>query len=276
MQTALAGCAALQGAPEAPRPTSVAEADPAYLVEQVSLTKYNTESDLAVKKRIRDDIIDERILEIDNQFGNFEAALWKQGIGSGIGTDWIQLAISATTATAGGESVKSILGAVSTGITGAKASFDKNALFDKALPAILAQMVAEREKIRASIERSKQLPVADYTLFAALSDIRQFIRAGTIFGGIQTVAADAGAKISTADKEIKDIRTARFVKDDAGDRLRTFWKPDGTTIDQTNEARLKQWMKKNGLAIGPGDITLFLRDDALADLRVRAVRELLQ
>lgn len=272
----LAGCAALQGAPEAPRPTSVAVADPAYLVEPASLAKYNTETDLAKKKLIRNEIIDERVLEIDSQFGNFELALWQQGIGAGIGTDWIQLAISAATATVGGESVKSALGAVSTAITGAKASFDKNALFDKTLPAILAQMVAEREKIRANIERSKQLPVADYTLFSALSDIRRFIRVGTIPGGIQTVAEDAGAKAATADKEIKDIRTARFVKDDAGDRLRTFWKPDGKNIDQGNEERLKRWMKKNDLATGPGDITLFLRDEALADLRVRAVRELLQ
>jgi hypothetical protein len=245
-------------------------------VEPANLTKYSNASDLESKKLIRNEIVDERILEADSQFNDFELALWQEGIGSGIGTDWVQLAISAATATAGGESLKSILGAVSTGLTGAKASFDKNAFFDKTLPAILAQIVAEREKIRASIERSKQLPVADYTLFAALSDIRNFIRAGTIPGGIQTTAEEAGAKAATADEEIKDIRTGRFLKDEAGDRLRAFWKPDGKTIDQANEKRLKQWMKQNGLATAPGNITFFLREEAFADLRTRAVRALLQ
>ena len=250
--------------------------DPAYLVEPATLKKYREENDPANKKIIRNEIIDERILEIDSQFGKYELALGQQGVGAGIGTDWVQLGLSAATATVGGEALKAALGAVSTGITGAKASFDKNAFFDKTLLAVLAQMAAEREKIRASIERSKQLSVADYTLFAALSDLRRFITAGTIPGGIQTVAADAGAKASTAEKDIKDIRTARFIKDDAGDRLRAFWKPDGTTIDQTNEGLLKKWMRKSGLATDPGDITLFLRDEGMADLRARAVRELLQ
>jgi hypothetical protein len=273
---ALAGCTALRGAPEAPRPTSVAQADPAYLVESASLAKYNTEPNLETKKLIRNEIIDERVLEIDSQFGNFELALWQQGVGTGTGTDWVQLAVSGATATVGGESVKAALGAVSTGIIGAKASFDKNAFFDKTLPAILAQMVATRESIRANIERSKQLSVSEYTLFAALSDIRAFIRAGTIAGGIQSISEDAGEKTTKADKDIKDIRTARFVKDESGDRLRTFWKPDGKTVDPVNEGRLKQWMQQNGLATGPGDITLFLRGEPFADLRVRAVQTLLQ
>lgn len=270
-----AGCAALQGAPDAPRPMSVATADPEYLVEPARLALYNAETDREQKQLVRNDIIDERILEIDTQFHRFELTLSQQGIGVGVGTDWVQLAISAATATVGGEALKSVLGAVSTGLTGAKVSLDKHAFFDKTLPALVAQMVAEREKIRANIERSKQLPVAEYTLFAALSDLRRLMRAGTILGGIQTVAGDAGAKAATADKELKAMRTARFQRDDAGDRLRTFWKPDGQTIDRANAERLKQWMQANGLAAGPGDILLFLRSAELADLRARAVRDLL-
>ena len=58
--------------------------------------------------------------------------------------------------------------------------------------------------------------------------------------------------------------------------MRAYWKPDGTNIDTINEGKLKEWMKANGLATGPGDITMFLRGDDKADMRVRAAQELLQ
>lgn len=63
-----------------------------------------------------------------------------------------------------------------------------------------------------------------------------------------------------------------YKKDDAGDRLRTFWKPDGTNIDKTNQAKLIQWMTNSGL--NPDTITLFLRDKNFSDLRVEAVKDL--
>lgn len=272
----LAGCTAIRGMPEPPRPTNVAQSDPTYLVDPAVLKAYQGETDQEKKKVLRNEITDERVLEIDHQFHEYEMELWRQGVGTGIGTDWVQLAVAGATATVGGESLKAALGAVSTGLVGAKASFDKNAFMERTLSAVMAQMVGERESVRANIERNKQLPVVEYTLFASLSDLKQLIRAGTIPGGIQTIAEDAGQKAAKADADIKDVRTGKFIRDDAGDRLRAFWKPDGKSIDTNNENRLKNWMTTNGLSAGPGDITMFLRDSAKADLRVRAVRELLQ
>lgn len=271
-----AGCVALRGAPDAPRTTSVAQSDPAYLVSPDDLKKYRDEADAEKKKNIRNEIVDERILEVDHQFGEFEIELWRQGIGSGIGTDWVQLVIAGLTATVGGGSTKAALGASQAAVVGAKASFDKNAYMEKTLPVLMAQMVAERETIRAEIEQNKQRSVIQYNLYGALSDLRRYIRAGTIPGVIQAIVQEAGAKAKKADEEIKNVRTAKYVKDDAGERLRGFWKPDGKTIDESNQTKLMQWMKDNGLSTGPGEITMFLRDEAKSDLRVRAVRELLQ
>ncbi len=271
----LAGCAALKAAPESPRSTIDAQQDPSYLVNQETLKNYAEETDLDRKRLMRNEVVDERMLEIDHQFGEFERKLWRQGVEGNIGIDWLQLAIAGSTATVGGETVKSALGAASAGIAGAKTSFDKQTFLDKTLPAIIAQMVAEREKIRALIEQSKTLSATDYTLYGALGDLMRYIRAGTIPGVLQVIAEDAGAKAVQAEEDIKDVHTAQFIKDDAGQRLRKFWKPDGTNIDAANAARLEEWMRKNGLATGPGELTMFLRDREKADLRVRAARELL-
>jgi len=272
----MAGCVALRGAPDAPRSTIVAQSDPTYLVSPDDLKKYTAETDAEKKKNIRNEILDERISEIDHQFGDFEIELWRQGIGSGLATDWVQLVIAGLTATVGGGSTKAALGASQAAVVGAKASFDKNAYMEKTLPVLMAQMVAERETIRAAIEQSRQRSVVEYSLYSGLSDLRRYIRAGTIPGVIQAIAQEAGAKAKKADEEIKDVRTARYVKDDAGERLRKFWKPDGKNPDESNQTILTQWMKKNGLSVEQGDITMFLRDGAKSDLRVRAVRELLQ
>ena len=114
------------------------------------------------------------------------------------------------------------------------------------------------------------------TAYASLSDLRRFIRAGTIPAVIQAIAEDAGKKAAEADEAIQEVRTARFVRDESGDRLRAFWKPDGETVNGANERSLKKWMEENGLATGHGDIVMFLRDEDKADLRVRAVNDLLE
>jgi hypothetical protein len=272
----LSCCASLRGFPEPPRPASVAQQDPQYLIEPEALKRYTNETDQERNKLLRNEMIDERVLEIDSRFQEFEMELWRQGVGLGIGTDWVQLAIAGATATLGGEAVKAALGAASAGLVGAKSSFDKNAFMEKTLPLIMSGMVAEREPVRASIERNKQLPVADYTVFAALSELKKFIRAGTIPGTIQAIAIDAGNKATRADKDIKNIRSARFVQDDAGDAAWAFWVPDGETVDKGNEQLLIQWMKIHGLPTGPGTIVWFLTADKLSDHRVLAANALIR
>jgi hypothetical protein len=271
----LASCAALRAAPEPPRQRPQAQKDPEYLVDKEKLDKYAAITDSVEKKLFRNEIIDERLLEVDNQFEKYEIALWQQGVGAGIGTDWVQLAVSGATATAGGATTKSVLGAVNAFITGAKASFDKNAFFEKTLAAVVAQMVGEREKMRTTIAVHKQLPVSDYTLFEALADVKKFMMAGTIPGAIQGIATDAGAKAAKATEELKQLRVGTFVRDDASNKLRAFIMPDGNNIDKANEERLTKWMEKNGLATSPGNITMFIRSKEMADLRLRAVKELL-
>ncbi len=275
LQILFAGCsAAIRGYPEPPRVSTAQHPDPDYLLGRDALNKYHNETDPVNKKILRNEIIDARMEEIDKKFGEFEMALHKQGVGYGIGTDWILLAIAGATATIGSKGTKAALGAVTTGIVGAKASFDKNALFDKALPSIITQMVAQRETMRAVIRKSQEYPVETYSIYSALSDLRRFNRAGSIPGAIQSISEDAGQKATTARQELKDIRIAKYVKSTTGDLLRKFWKPDGNKINTTNEQNLKAWMQKNGIATTPGSITMFLRSDILEKPRIQAVKEL--
>lgn len=234
------GCASIRGGPDIPRTPSVTAMNPMDLMDTATLSRYN-DAPATLKMGVRNEIIDERILEMDYQFRLYEEDLWKEGIGMGIGTDWLLLAMTGATATVGGETLKSALGAASTGIQGAKTSFDKNVYYEKTLPALLAQMVAEREKIRARIIQSKLLPVPEYTLYAALSDLNRYYEAGTLRGVIQIIATDAGEKESRAEAEIRRVIQARYaVTDrDVRDRINSW-----LNANLENVNALERWLRE--------------------------------
>jgi hypothetical protein len=271
----IAACtAAVRGFPERARTSTAAEPDPDYLLGKNALLKYNQETDNSRKKILRNEIIDARMDEVDARFGDFERDIYKQGVGFGIGTDWAVLGLTATTAIIHGEASKTALGAVSTAVVGGQAAFDKRALFDTALPTLIAQMAAQRESIRASIRASEELAVEDYTIYAALSDLQRFEFAGSIPGSLQSIAEDAGQKAKDARTKINDLQKGAYLKTTSGDLLRKFLKPDGEKINADNEKKLKEWMTENGLSAAPGSITMFLRSDMLEQARIKAVRDL--
>lgn len=71
-------------------------------------------------------------------FTAYEREILREDIGSGVASDWTVLALTATTTVVGAASAKTALGASSTAVVGGTASFDKRALLQKTLPALLA------------------------------------------------------------------------------------------------------------------------------------------
>lgn len=269
----LCGCTSIKGFPEPPATSNAVAPEPGYQLGPDAIRLYNAETDPAKKLARRNEIIDARMAEIDRRFAEFERALYAEGIGAGIGTDWAVLALTAASTVSTVSTTQTALSAVATAVVGAAAAYDKRALFDKTLPALMAQMVAERETLRVSIRASTQLPVESYTLFAADSDLQAFARAGSIPGAIASVAQDAGQKAATAQQEMRSLTRGVFERTASSALLREFWKPKGVT-DRDNEKKLLDWLGKNGFDTRPGAITMFLSTEGLDEFRARAVKEL--
>jgi hypothetical protein len=220
MMVTLIGCtAAVRGFPGQPKTSTAVYPEPDYLLGNGALELYGKETDSTKKRVLRNEILDARMEEIDQKFGAFERELFKQGVGLGIGTDWVVLALTAAAVIAGGESTKTALAAGATAVVGATASFEKRALFDKTLPVLIAQMVAQRETIRTSIRRSEELPVESYSIYAGLSDLQRFEFAGSIPGSLQSIAEDAGQKAKSAMDDLKSLRQGTYLKSNEGDLL---------------------------------------------------------
>ena len=268
----LVGCSSLSGIPER---TGSVEDELTALAEYFSpsvISTYDGQSGDAAQKAYRDKVIAARIRAIDLNFNQFAQNISAENKKLNIGTDATVLLLGAAGAVSTVTSTQAILAATSATVTGVKSSIDKNAYFDATLAALLTQMQANRKKVLVSIYSGMSMEVKSYPLMRALVDLEDYFQAGTIIGAVNEISKEAGVQKAAADKQIAEIVQGTYLKDKAGDTLRLFWKPDGTTVNAANEATLKTWMANNG--ISNTSLTLFLRAAHFADARALAIKEL--
>ena len=273
---ALGGCtAALQGFPDRlTDPMGDLDSLKPYL-GVAKVNEYVEQTELATRLRLRNDIVNARIHAIDVSFGKFEEELYQQGIGVGIGTDWVVLALGGAISTVGGEATKAALGAVSSGVVGAKASFDKHALLEKSVPVIMAQMVASRKAMLLTLRTGLARADVEYSLFQALGDLEGYYRAGTIPGSLAEIAEGAGSKAASAEEGLQQVVSGSFAEDLAGATLYRYLGWDGEQkqfLNADNVKNLQDWLNDNDL--NDVFIPTFLSADTLSEARVKAVEDL--
>jgi hypothetical protein len=270
----LTGCNTIRGFPYPPKTANVTRPEPDWQLGPQAIKIYNEASaDPVLQKSLRNDIIDARLSAIDSAFGDYERTIYQEDVKAGLGADWTLLALTAGTTVVGAASTKTALGAASAAVVGGTASFDKRALFDKTLPALLAEMVGARETVRGQIETNKKLETADYTWSAAESDLQRFAFAGSLVGAIAGVTQDAGQKAVSAKQHVQDIKSGKYQNSISGQILEGFWKPNGA-LDKDNEAKLKDWMTKHAVGTETGMITMFIHTDIFEAARAKAVKDL--
>ena len=177
-----------------------------YLSAEV-ITRYDAAEDVQRngmdKKQWRNAVVNARIRAMDVLFNEFQQDLYQEGVGFGISTDWIVLALSGAGALI--SSASTALSAASSGVVGAKAAFDRNAFLDKTLPTLLATMVAQRKDVLATIRASLALDIDEYPLTLALTDLDRYYQAGTLPGALTAVAENAGSVADAADDRLKSL-----------------------------------------------------------------------
>ena len=215
LSVATGGCAALKAYPDRSiDPVAEIKALAPYLAPDV-LAKYHAASDTErnglTQRQWRDAVIEARIREADIQFNAFQQKLFEQGVGFGIATDWIVLALNAAGALSGGAA--NVLAATSGGVVGARASFEKNAFFDRTMPSLLATMVAGRKETLVKIRQAQTGTPAEYSLGAALNDLETYYNAGSIPAALTQIAETSGAAAKKADAELKSLGVVVAVSD---------------------------------------------------------------
>lgn len=210
----LCSCAGLQQFPDSSVDYNkdLPDLDPNYDAALKEL--YKTGTSAADQKRIRNELIEKRMAVIDVHFREFVTELSRDNA-------TVDLAVALVGVGVGGagslvsETASRILSAVSGGLTGAQAAYQKAVLYDKALSALIAQMHAGRKVIATEIFQSWGSDIDTYPLWIAKQHLDAYQFAGSIPGAIVATSADAEVKANQADAILLSAITGEAVTDEA-------------------------------------------------------------
>jgi hypothetical protein len=203
----LSGCLASTRNPERLIPVAV-EMDALALDQSTLISAYNdaVRINSPAARTIRNEIITRRMYAIDVQYTQYENALTREGqeIGFGALTAATGLSTAATLIVA--NTTKSILSAAATGVLATKGHYESEVLVAQTIRTIQKQMRSSRNAIATNISGKMAQSVADYPLWAALSDVEDYYNAGTLTTGVIDVSTTVGNQ-ETITKEKKQVVT---------------------------------------------------------------------
>jgi len=240
----LSGCGALRGAPDSVIDASQERGDLALYLQgdvlQKSYSSNNADRGGMDATAWRDSVIAARIEIADQNYQVFKNELYAETSGINLGTNLAALALSGAASVAGAGTAQA-LAAASTGVLGAGTAFNKDALYEKTLPAIFAQMEANRTTVLLTIRKSQRNDATKYPLSLALSDISAYQRAGTLESAIQALTTSATNQADANKKELVGLTVLPAAvearREQYSDNIQAlFNKSDRTSLDNIANA----------------------------------------
>lgn len=167
-------------------------------------------------RAVRNSILFELMGMIDDYYYKNTVNLRDTVIGKNLLVSLAGIGTSFAASLAGGEQIKTVLSAVSTGIQTFNTAVDKEVFLNTSVQAIRFQMDASRAAIAERIALKMTGSPAAYPLEAGLQDIIAYYDAGTVTAGLTALAAKAAEE-----KETKE-RKAVQAQDALARAVRTF------------------------------------------------------
>ena len=135
-------------------------------------------------------------------FGDFEQRLWSDTNVISTGGDLLVLALAGLGATTGSAATASALAAASAGVVGAQATVSKDLYYQRTLPALLAQMEANRDTIKLSLINGLKEADEKYSLFQADLDLEALQRASGISAAVTNITQQASTNQMAAQAKL--------------------------------------------------------------------------
>jgi len=179
-----------------------------YSRYQTAFTNANTNLATA----LRNMMISRVRLDVEGNFHDFESELFGGRALVQTAEDWAEFALAMATTITVGERAKTVLAAILTAVKGARLSVDKNWFREKATEAIISSMKAERQKKLTLIETKLSGNAMEYPFEEAWVDLLEYFYAGTLQGGIQAIAENAGKESADTKVELKEATKERASK----------------------------------------------------------------
>jgi len=201
----------------------------------------------------RNEFIAGRLTLCDLEYIRFVSRVRLDRAGEATAMDAAALGIGLATTIVDGERAKTILGAVTTALTGARASYEKNFYDDKTTSALITQMNAERKTALLPILAGTRSSIDEYPLSRALIDLANYQFSGSIAGALDAVQRDASIKDAAASSQLEQYRVVSFNPDDLSTRIRKWLFPGVVTFDAAGVARNDRGVE---VPINSGNLTV--------------------
>jgi hypothetical protein len=205
--TVLAGCETFQGSPARLYTVAQEAADTRDVVlPQIQAGYYGASSD-AERILFRNEYVARRMYIIDVEFTEFENGLTRERQEFGLASAVTAQALSTAGAVFTPASTVRVLSALASGVQASRGFYDSELLVNKTIQIVESQMESKRDDVAARIlSRVKEGPTT-YPLSAALHDLEDYYRAGTLTAGLIKAVGDAAAAAqASADEKVAVIR----------------------------------------------------------------------
>jgi len=251
--------------------------------------KVATAPDEAARRNLRDEFVVGRLTLYNLQYLKYISQFSLDAATVDSALDITKIGVDLATTVTGTAETKSILGAISTGLTGSRLSLEKNFFEQKTVQALVSQMNAQRKAALVPIVEGLAQDTNKYPITTAIVDLYNYYGAGTLQGALQGIQEDASAKGSKAQFDIDKFRSVIYGADAATKAINAWIYPgyksfdaDGNALDAAgktvpaNEANtkiLKQWVRQK---YGKLPVEIFLssgdfaadRKDAMGALHI--------
>ena len=223
----LTGCANITGAPRSVIPADQLQqlvTSDDYNVEVALYSFYSVDADDRgglSKQDYRDMIAGLYLAAADANYQRFRSALGSSARSSAVGFDTLSLLLTGLAASSTGTRAED-LATAATVTTGLRTSIDRNLLFDRTIPAIIASMDAERARARAEMVERLRLDATAYPLPQFFADLQTYELSATLERAISRVNETANEDRTDAADELRNVMAGCDVDEDIADELNAF------------------------------------------------------
>lgn len=195
-------------------------------------------ADDATRTKARNKVIDGFLVLTDLHYASFVKGFSSRRKDFDTTADVAVLGLSGAGAVLDPSSTTRILAAISGGITGTKATVEKNYFYEKTIPVLIASMNARREETLTAILNGRTASDDAYPLARAWADLSRYYFAGTFDGALQTIQTDSGKRQAAAEKENAPLKSFSTNPDPSAKalRIRVFtWKNQGDNAKKVED-----------------------------------------
>lgn len=169
-------------------------------------TVYRTAAGPKEQRRVRNDVIDELMGLINQNYRKYEVDLRAGRTTFDVLSTLTAMGLTAAATAVGGEETKTILSAIATGVLGANAAVDKALFKDLTTEALASQMQALRAERAKLIFEGRKKSLDEYSLNNALDDLVEYYNAGFVTRALQALVVKTGEAAKQAQEEANEAR----------------------------------------------------------------------